>query len=79
MNVDVSLRNLGTNGRTGKSYGVTAKTAIDFSKGAQVSVPSDAISVEEWTGAVQRAFQVAGGAYSTPPVSSSYSGGSYDY
>lgn len=77
--VDVSLRNLGTNGRTGKSYGVTAKTAIDFSKGAQVSVPSDAISVEEWTGAVQRAFQVAGGAYSTPSVSSSYSGGSYDY
>lgn len=68
--VDVKATNLKTDSRSDKNYNVSAKTVIDFSKGSQVTVPSDAISAEEWASAISQSFQsVAGGSYlSTPTV-----------
>ena len=67
--VDVKATNLKTDSRSGKNYNVSAKTVIDFSKGSQVAVPSDAISAEEWASAISQSFQsVAGGSYLSAPT-----------
>ena len=68
--VDVKATNLKTDSRSDKNYNVSAKTIIDFSKGSQVAVPSDAISAEEWARTISQSFQsVAGSSYlSTPTV-----------
>ena len=67
--VDVKATNLKTDSRSDKNYNVSAKTVIDFSKGSQVAVPSDAISAEEWASAISQSFQsVAGGSYLSAPT-----------
>lgn len=67
--VDVKATNLKTDSRSDKNYNVSAKTVIDFSKGSQVAVPSDAISTEEWARAISQSFQsVAGGSYLSAPT-----------
>ena len=67
--VDVKATNLKTDSRSDKNYNVSAKTIIDFSKGSQVTVPSDAISAEEWASAISQSFQsVAGGSYLSAPT-----------
>ncbi len=67
--VDVKAANLKTDSRSDKNYNVSAKTVIDFSKGSQVAVPSDAISAEEWARAISQSFQsVAGGSYLSAPT-----------
>ena len=67
--VDVKATNLKTDSRSNKNYNVSAKTVIDFSKGSQVAVPSDAISAEEWASAISQSFQsVAGGSYLSAPT-----------
>ena len=67
--VDVKATNLKTDSRSDKNYNVSAKTIIDFSKGSQVAVPSDAISAEEWASAISQSFQsVAGGSYLSAPT-----------
>ena len=67
--VDVKAANLKTDSRSDKNYNVSAKTVIDFSKGSQVTVPSDAISAEEWASAISQSFQsVAGGSYLSAPT-----------
>ena len=67
--VDVKATNLKTDSRSDKNYNVSAKTVIDFSKGSQVAVPSDAISAEEWARAISQSFQsVAGGSYLSAPT-----------
>ena len=67
--VDVKATNLKTDSRSNKNYNVSAKTVIDFSKGSQVAVPSDAISAEEWARAISQSFQsVAGGSYLSAPT-----------
>ena len=67
--VDIKTTNLKTDSRSGKNYNVSAKTVIDFSKGSQVAVPSDAISAEEWARAISQSFQsVAGGSYLSAPT-----------
>ena len=67
--VDVKAANLKTDSRSDKNYNVSAKTIIDFSKGSQVTVPSDAISAEEWASAISQSFQsVAGGSYLSAPT-----------
>ena len=67
--VDVKATNLKTDSRSDKNYNVSAKTVIDFSKGSQVTVPSDAISAEEWAIAISQSFQsVAGGSYLSAPT-----------
>ena len=67
--VDVKAANLKTDSRSDKNYNVSAKTVIDFSKGSQVAVPSDAISTEEWARAISQSFQsVAGGSYLSAPT-----------
>ena len=59
--VDVKAANLKTDSRSDKNYNVSAKTIIDFSKGSQVAVPSDAISAEEWANAISQSFQSVAG------------------
>lgn len=59
--VDVKATNLKTDSRSDKNYNVSAKTIIDFSKGSQVAVPSDAISAEEWARAISQSFQSVAG------------------
>lgn len=59
--VDVKATNLKTDSRSDKNYNVSAKTVIDFSKGSQVTVPSDAISAEEWASAISQSFQSVAG------------------
>jgi len=59
--VDVKATNLKTDSRSDKNYNVSAKTIIDFSKGSQVAVPSDAISAEEWASAISQSFQSVAG------------------
>lgn len=67
--VDVKATNLKTDSRSDKNYNVSAKTIIDFSKGSQVAVPSDAISAEEWASAISQSFQsVAVGSYLSAPT-----------
>ena len=67
--VDVKATNLKTDSHSDKNYNVSAKTIIDFSKGSQVAVPSDAISAEEWARAISQSFQsVAGGSYLSAPT-----------
>ena len=67
--VDVKAANLKTDSRSDKNYNVSAKTIIDFSKGSQVAVPSDAISAEEWANAISQSFQsVAGSSYLSAPT-----------
>ena len=67
--VDVKATNLKTDSRSDKNYNVSAKTVIDFSKGSQVAVPSDAISAEEWASAISQSFQsVAGGSRLPAPT-----------
>ena len=67
--VDIKATNLKTDSRSDKNYNVSAKTVIDFSKGSQVAVPSDAISAEEWARAISQSFQsVAGGSYLSAPT-----------
>ena len=67
--VDVKATNLKTDSRSDKNYNVSAKTIIDFSKGSQVAVPSDAISAEEWARTISQSFQsVAGGSYLSAPT-----------
>ena len=67
--VDVKATNLKTDSRSDKNYNVSAKTVIDFSKGSQVTVPSDSISAEEWASAISQSFQsVAGGSYLSAPT-----------
>ena len=67
--VDVKATNLKTDSRSDKNYNVSAKTVIDFSKGSQVAVPSDAISAEEWARAISQSFQsVAVGSYLSAPT-----------
>ena len=67
--VDIKATNLKTDSRSDKNYNVSAKTVIDFSKGSQVTVPSDAISAEEWASAISQSFQsVAGGSYLSAPT-----------
>ena len=67
--VDVKAANLKTDSRSDKSYNVSAKTVIDFGKGSQVAVPSDAISAEEWARAISQSFQsVAVGSYLSAPT-----------
>lgn len=67
--VDVKAANLKTDSRSDKNYNVSAKTVIDFSKGSQVAVPSDAISAEEWARTISQSFQsVAGGSYLSAPT-----------
>ena len=67
--VDVKAANLKTDSRSDKNYNVSAKTVIDFSKGSQVAVPSDAISAEEWARAISQSFQsVAVGSYLSAPT-----------
>lgn len=67
--VDVKATNLKTDSRSDKNYNVSAKTVIDFSKGSQIAVPSDAISAEEWARAISQSFQsVAGGSYLSAPT-----------
>ena len=67
--VDVKATNLKTDSRSDKNYNVSAKTIIDFSKGSQVAVPSDAISAEEWASAISQSFQsVAGGSRLPAPT-----------
>ncbi len=67
--VDVKATNLKTDSRSNKNYNVSAKTVIDFSKGSQVAVPSDAISAEEWARTISQSFQsVAGGSYLSAPT-----------
>ena len=67
--VDVKAANLKTDSRSDKNYNVSAKTVIDFSKGSQVAVPSDAISAEEWASAISQSFQsVAAGSYLSAPT-----------
>lgn len=59
--VDVKATNLKTDSRSDKNYNVSTKTVIDFSKGSQVAVPSDAISAEEWARAISQSFQSVAG------------------
>ena len=59
--VDVKATNLKTDSHSDKSYNVSAKTVIDFGKGSQVAVPSDAISAEEWANAISQSFQSVAG------------------
>ena len=67
--IDVKVTNLKTDSRSDKNYNVSAKTVIDFSKGSQVAVPSDAISAEEWARAISQSFQsVAAGSYLSAPA-----------
>lgn len=67
--VDVKAANLKIDSRSDKNYNVSAKTIIDFSKGSQVAVPSDAISAEEWASAISQSFQsVAGGSRLPAPT-----------
>ena len=67
--VDIKATNLKTDSRSDKNYNVSAKTVIDFSKGSQVAVPGDAISVEEWARAISQSFQsVAAGSYLSAPA-----------
>lgn len=67
--VDVKSANLKTDSRSDKNYNVSAKTVIDFSKGSQVAVPSDAISAEEWARTISQSFQsVAGGSDLSAPT-----------
>lgn len=67
--VDVKATNLKTDSRSDKNYNVSAKTIIDFSKGSQVAVPSDAISAEEWARTISQSFQsVAGGSRLPAPT-----------
>lgn len=67
--VDVKATNLKTDSHSDKNYNVSAKTIIDFSKGSQVAVPSDAISAEEWARTISQSFQsVAGGSYLSAPT-----------
>ena len=67
--VDVKAANLKTDSRSDKNYNVSAKTVIDFSKGSQVAVPSDAISAEEWARTISQSFQsVAGGSRLPAPT-----------
>ena len=67
--VDIKATNLKTDSRSDKNYNVSAKTIIDFSKGSQVAVPSDAISAEEWARAISQSFQsVAAGSYLSAPA-----------
>ncbi len=67
--VDVKATNLKTDSRSDKNYNVSAKTVIDFGKGSQVAVPSDAISAEEWASAISQSFQsVAGGSRLPAPT-----------
>ena len=67
--VDVKTTNLKTDSHSDKNYNVSAKTIIDFSKGSQVAVPSDAISAEEWASAISQSFQsVAGGSRLPAPT-----------
>ena len=67
--VDVKAANLKIDSRSDKNYNVSAKTIIDFSKGSQVAVPSDAISAEEWARTISQSFQsVAGGSYLSAPT-----------
>lgn len=67
--VDVKATNLKTDSHSDKNYNVRAKTIIDFSKGSQVAVPSDAISAEEWARTISQSFQsVAGGSYLSAPT-----------
>ena len=67
--VDVKATNLKTDSHSDKSYNVSAKTVIDFGKGSQVAVPSDAISAEEWARTISQSFQsVAGGSYLSAPT-----------
>ena len=67
--VDVKATNLKTDSRSDKNYNVSAKTIIDFGKGSQVAVPSDAISAEEWARTISQSFQsVAGGSYLSAPT-----------
>ena len=67
--VDVKATNLKTDSRSDKNYNVSAKTIIDFGKGSQVAVPSDAISAEEWARAISQSFQsVAVGSYLSAPT-----------
>lgn len=67
--VDVKATNLKTDSRSDKNYNVSAKTIIDFGKGSQVAVPSDAISAEEWASAISQSFQsVAGGSRLPAPT-----------
>lgn len=67
--VDVKATNLKTDSRSDKNYNVSAKTIIDFGKGSQVAVPSDAISAEEWARAISQSFQsVAGGSRLPAPT-----------
>lgn len=67
--VDVKATNLKTDSRSDKNYNVSAKTIIDFGKGSQVAVPSDAISAEEWASAISQSFQsVAGDSYLSAPT-----------
>lgn len=67
--VDVKATNLKTDSRSDKNYNVSAKTIIDFSKGSQVAVPSDAISAEEWARTISQSFQsVAGSSYLSAPT-----------
>ena len=64
--VDVKAANLKTDSRSDKNYNVSAKTIIDFSKGSQVAVPSDAISAEEWANAISQSFQSVAGSSRLP-------------
>lgn len=67
--VDVKAANLKIDSRSDKNYNVSAKTIIDFSKGSQVAVPSDAISAEEWARTISQSFQsVAGGSRLPAPT-----------
>lgn len=67
--VDIKTTDLKADSRSDKSYNVSAKTVIDFGKGSQVAVPSDAISAEEWASAISQSFQsVAGGSRLPAPT-----------
>lgn len=67
--VDIKTTDLKADSRSDKSYNVSAKTVIDFGKGSQVTIPSDAISAEEWASAISQSFQsVAGGSYLSVPT-----------
>ncbi|MFC2430895.1 MAG: hypothetical protein ACFNS6_00050 [Candidatus Saccharimonas sp.] len=67
--VDIKTTDLKADSRSDKSYNVSAKTVIDFGKGSQVAVPSDAISAEEWARAISQSFQsVAGDSYLSAPT-----------
>ncbi len=64
--VDVKATNLKTDSHSDKNYNVSAKTIIDFSKGSQVAVPSDAISAEEWARTISQSFQSVAGSSRLP-------------